>query len=70
MGKTVPSGTVTSNARKEGTFNRFTRFIIQSTNNGTKTSNNLYPDTDPNSKTEIIADVTNKRPGKPGTQKI
>ena len=58
------------NARVEGTSNRFTCFPIQSTNDGSKTSNKLYTDTDPDSKTEITAHVTIKGAGKPGTQKI
>ena len=65
--KTVPSG-----PEEEGTYNRFSCFVVhskmaQSTNAESKPMEGLYTDTDPDARSEIITDVTIRMPGKAGT---
>ena len=65
--KTVPSG-----PEEEGTYNRFSCFAVhskmsQTTNAKSKPVEGLYTDTDPDTRSEIITDVTIRMPGKAGT---
>ena len=68
----VSSKTVLSGPEEEGTYNRFSCFAVhskmsQSTNAKSKPMEGLYTDTDPDDRSEIITDVTNRMPGKAGT---
>ena len=63
---------VLSGLEEEGTYNRFSCFAVhskmtQSTNAKSKPSEGLYTDTDPDNRSEIIADITIRMPGKAGT---
>ena len=68
----VSSKTVLSGPEEEGTYNRFSCFVVhskmsQSTNAKSKPTEGLYTDTDPDDRSEIITDVTIRMPGKAGT---
>ena len=68
----VSSKTVLSGPEEEGTYNRFSCFAVhskmsQSTNAKSKPLEGLYTDTDPGNRSEIIADITIRMPGKAGT---
>ena len=68
----VSSKTVLSGPEEEGTYNRFSCFAVhskmaQSTNAKGKPTEELYTDTDPDNRSEIITDVTIRMPGKAGT---
>ena len=68
----VSSTMVPSGPEEEGTYNRFSCFAVhskmaQSTNAESKPMEGLYTDTDPDSRSEIITDVTIRMPGKAGT---
>ena len=68
----VSSKTVLSGPEEEGTYNRFSCFAVhskmsQSTNAKSKPSEELYTDTDPDNRSEIITDITIRIPGKAGT---
>ena len=68
----VSSKTVLSGQEEEGTYNRFSCFVVhskmsQSTNAKSKPLEGLYTDTDPDDRSEIITDVTIRMPGKAGT---
>ena len=68
----VSSKTVLSGPEEEGTYNRFSCFAVhskmsQGTNAKSKPAEGLYTDTDPDDRSEIIADVTIRMPGKAGT---
>ena len=68
----VSSKTVISGPEEEGTYNRFSCFAVhskmsQGTNAKGRPTEGLYTDTDPDSRSEIITDVTIRMPGKAGT---
>ena len=68
----VPSKTVLSGPEEEGMYSRFFCFAVhskmsQSTNAKSKPVEELYTDTDPDDRSEIITDVTTRMPGKAGT---
>ena len=68
----VSSKMVLSGPEEEGTYNRFSCFVVhskmsQSTNAKSKPVEGLYTDTDPDDRSEIITDVTIRMPGKAGT---
>ena len=68
----VSSKMVLSGPEEEGTYNRFSCFAVhskmsQSTNAKSKPLEELYTDTDPDDRSEIITDVTIRMPGKAGT---
>ena len=68
----VSSKTVLSGPKEEGTYNRFSCFAVhskmsQSTNAKSKPMEGLYTDADPDTRSEIITDVTIRMPGKAGT---
>ena len=68
----VSSKTVLSGPEEEGTYNRFSCLAVpskmsQSTNAKSKPVEELYTDTDPDDRSEIITDVTIRLPGKAGT---
>ena len=71
----VSSKTVLSGPEEEGTYNRFSCFAVhskmsQSTNAKSKPLEDLYTDTDPDDRSEIITDVTITMPGKAGTMML
>ena len=60
---------------EEGTYNRFSCFAVhsemaQSTNTNSKPLEELYTDTDPDNRSEIITDITIRVPGKAGTMRM
>ena len=66
------SKVVLSGPEEEGMYNRFSCFAVhskmsQSTNVKGKPMEGLYTDTDPDTRSEIITDVTIRMPGKAGT---
>ena len=68
----VSSKTVMSGLEEEGTYKRFSCFAVhrkmsQGTNANGKPMEGLYTDTDPESRSEIITDVTIRMQGKAGT---
>ena len=68
----VSSKMVISGPKEEGTYNRFSCFAVhskmsQGTNAKGKPTEGLYTDKDPDSRSEIITDVTIRMPGKAGT---
>ena len=68
----VSSKTVLSGLEEEGTYNRFSCFAVhskmsQGTNAKSKPMEELYTDTDPDNRSEIITDITIRMPGKAGT---
>ena len=68
----VSSKTVLSGLEEEGTYNRFSCFVVhskmsQSTNAKSKPLEGLYTDTDPDNRSEIITDITIRMPGKAST---
>ena len=68
----VSSKMVLSGPVEEGAYNRFSCFAVhskmsQSTNAKSKPLEGLYTDTDPDNRSEVITDITIRRPGKAGT---
>ena len=60
---------------EEGMYNRFSCFaghskMAQNTNTKSKPLEGMYTDTDPENRSEIIADITVRVPGKAGTMII